>query len=99
MQAIGAMTTRGSWAAPLAALLVGTRCAGSVEVTPPYPPAAAAEVQSDKFVPVAIVRGSTRVALPQGARVQDGRVVLQRLYVHKLSRTTRPSCTRAPCGR
>ncbi len=85
MQAIGAMTTRGSWAAPLAALLVGTGCAGSVEVTRTYTPAAAAEVQSDKFVPVAIVRGSTRVALPQGARVQDGRVVLQRLYVHKLS--------------
>jgi len=64
--------------------LATTGCAGSVEVTRTYTPSAAADVQSDKFVPVAVVRGAHRIALPQGARVEDGRVALPRLHVHRL---------------
>jgi hypothetical protein len=45
----------------------------------------AASVQSDKFVPVAVVRGSERIALPAGATVESGHVLLARMYVHKLA--------------
>jgi hypothetical protein len=66
-------------------LFVGiTGCAGTVEVTQTYTPAAAAGVQSDKFVPVAVVRDTGRMPLPAGARVEEGRVVLPRMYAHKL---------------
>jgi hypothetical protein len=65
-------------------LLTINGCAGSVEVTRTYTPSAAAEVQSDKFVPVAVMRGADRIPLPKDARVEDGRVVVRALYVHKL---------------
>jgi hypothetical protein len=56
-----------------------------VEVTRTYTPDKAAGVQSEKFVPVAVVRGADRIALPAGARVEDGRIAMPRMYVHKLA--------------
>src|SRR5579872_6444586 len=66
------------------ALAGATGCAGTAEVTHTYSPAAAVGIQSDKFVPVAVVRGTERVALPRGAHLEEGRIVLPRMHVHKL---------------
>lgn len=65
-------------------LLTSTGCAGAVEVTQTYTPAAASDVQSQRFVPVAVVRGTHHIKLPEGARVEPTRVLLPRAYVHKL---------------
>jgi hypothetical protein len=69
-----------------AGLLLGaTACAGSMEVTRTYTPDAAARMQREKMVAVAVVRGADRVALPEGARVEGHRVVLPHTHVHKLA--------------
>jgi hypothetical protein len=51
-------------------------CAGPVEVTRTFTPDAAAAAQSDRFEPVAIVRGSQRIAIPPTARLEHDRVAL-----------------------
>jgi hypothetical protein len=72
------------WAC-LSLLLGVTGCAGPVQVTRTYKAATAAEKQREGMVPVAVVRGPDRVALPRGARVEGREVVMPRTHVHKLA--------------
>jgi hypothetical protein len=37
------------------------------------------------MVPVAVVKGADRIALPPGARVEGGAIAMPRMYVHKLA--------------
>jgi hypothetical protein len=60
-------------------------CAGPVQVTRTYTPEAAARMQDEKMVAVAVVRGQGRVRLPEGARIEGRRVVMPRTHVHKLA--------------
>jgi hypothetical protein len=60
-------------------------CAGPVQVTRSYPAASAADRQREGMVPVAVVHGSDRVALPPGARVEGRGIVMPRTHVHKLA--------------
>jgi hypothetical protein len=65
-------------------LLASLGCAGPVQVTRTYTPEAAQRMQSEKMVPIAVVRGAEHVDLPVGARVEGRKVVLPRAHVHKL---------------
>src|SRR5258708_5567083 len=67
--------------------LGATGCAstGSVPVTRTYTPAVAADRQREGMVPIAVVRGSDRIALPAGARVDGGAIAMPRTHVHKLA--------------
>lgn len=71
----------------VAVLLGATGCAStsSVPVTRTFTPAAAADRQREGMVPVAVVRGSDRVALPPGARVEGNAIAMPRVHVHKLA--------------
>jgi hypothetical protein len=66
-------------------LLASAGCAGPVEVARIYTPDAAEQLQREKMVAVAVVRGGDRVALPRGARIEDHKVVLPHAHVHKLA--------------
>jgi hypothetical protein len=66
-------------------LLGAAGCAGPVEVTRTYTAASAADRQREGMVPVAVVRGSDRVALPAGARVEGRGIVMPRTHVHRLA--------------
>ncbi len=68
-------------------LLLGAAagCAGSVEVTRTYTPEAAVQMQRERMVAVALVRGNDRLVLPQGARIEGRKVTLPRSHVHKLA--------------
>ncbi len=60
---------------------------GSIEVTRVLSPADAAKAQQGKLVPTAIVRGGSRIDVPENARIEATRIVLpssSRAYVHKL---------------
>jgi hypothetical protein len=67
-------------------LLLGvTGCAGPVEVTRTYTAASAADRQREGMVPVAVVHGADRVALPPGSRVEGRGIVMPRTHVHRLA--------------
>jgi hypothetical protein len=75
---------RGHWVYA-SLLLVATGCAGPVEVTRTYTAASAADRQREGMVPVAVVHGADRVALPRGSRVEGRGIVMPRAHVHKLA--------------
>jgi hypothetical protein len=63
-------------------------CGGSVDVTRAYSPADAQRLDRAKLVPTAVVRGTTRIAVPPNARIDRDRVTLPRTtgeHVHKLA--------------
>ncbi len=66
-------------------MMGGLGCAGSMTVTRTYTPEAATRVQSETFVPGAVVRGTDRVTLPAGARVEDQHIILPKTYTHHLA--------------
>jgi len=62
-------------------------CAENVEVTRAFTPDEIARGANGSLQPVAIVRGNERTPLPAGAKIQPGKVTVDRgrgVYVHKL---------------
>jgi hypothetical protein len=75
-----------TWMTALVGAALAAGCAaGNVDVTRAYTARVAATIPREQLRPVAVVRGSQRIPIPEGARLEATRVVLSGLYVHHLA--------------